>query len=266
MLSPWESCLWTWLWWHTIILPVNTIRMPDLLECQWALSPWNYRQLKQHNGLVETCGMQPMCVCVCVPCMFFYACNKPLAHDTHIISVWVCLWQQLSICIGSIKPISKSNLLCNDLFMLLFTLITYNVRLQPKADCGWYQMQAQCTHLIGLCLFLWVSTCVFCMRWAVLDGSSVWPLPAASLYPCRPCSAHRSPGRRGCGTWGRKVTSSHRAQGTCRIAHRIVRGLRLPSPSDTPVSLPLRMSLATITQNMLPPFSVRWIQLLCLAL
>lgn len=82
MPSPWEWSTWTWLWWHSIILPVNPIRMPDLLECQWARSPWSHRQLKRHNGLVELCGMQcvGLHVFVCV-CGFMPVCIKPLAQQ-----------------------------------------------------------------------------------------------------------------------------------------------------------------------------------------
>lgn len=44
-----------------------------------------------------------------------------------------------------------------------------------------------------------------------------------ALYSCGPCSAHWSAGKRRCGTCGRKVTSSHRARGTCWTAHGILK-------------------------------------------
>lgn len=44
-----------------------------------------------------------------------------------------------------------------------------------------------------------------------------------ALYSCGPCSAHWSAGKRRCGTCGRKVTSSHRARGTCWTARGILK-------------------------------------------
>jgi len=74
-------------------------------------------------------------------------------------------------------------------FLWLFTVITYNVQLQPEADWGWHGMYANGkavdvdlynVHLIGLSLFLSGSTCVFCTQqaWQLLYMTFAcrWPV------------------------------------------------------------------------------------------
>lgn len=78
---PWDSSTWMWLWWHTIIFPVKGIRMADLLESQWALSPWN-RNNNWNGTLALWSRRQCWCVCVCSRvCMVLWLCIKPVAHE-----------------------------------------------------------------------------------------------------------------------------------------------------------------------------------------
>lgn len=163
---PSEPSTWTRLWWHTIILPVNPIMMPDLLECQWAPSPWNHRQLKQHNGLVELCGMQRVCVCVFMP-----ECIEPLAIECLRMCLYSCVGVHLSAVatvFALAQFITNSNIFCDDLFML-FTDVTRNVGRLPRVNCGRHQICA-IGNVVGVNLYdihsIWLclSTCVFCMR------------------------------------------------------------------------------------------------------
>ena len=61
---PRDSLMWMRLHWHAIILLIKCIKMPDLPECQWTLSPWERRQLKWHRGLVVQ-NVECVHVCVC---------------------------------------------------------------------------------------------------------------------------------------------------------------------------------------------------------
>lgn len=94
--ATWDSSPRMWLWWHTIILPVNPIRMPDLLECQRARSPWNHRRLKRHYA--ELCGMQRVHrrVLLCVH-GFTTVCIKPLAHARLRMGLYSCVGVHFSV-------------------------------------------------------------------------------------------------------------------------------------------------------------------------
>lgn len=85
---PWDSSTWMWLWWHTIILPVKRIRMPDLLECQWAPSPWNHNN--NWNGTMAL--WSGMCVRACVMCVWFYDCVSSLWRMNVCTCAFITVW------------------------------------------------------------------------------------------------------------------------------------------------------------------------------
>lgn len=64
---PWDSSTWMWLWWHTIILPVKRIRMPDLLHVnELRLLETTTTEMAQWP-----CGAEcSVCACMCRVCGF----------------------------------------------------------------------------------------------------------------------------------------------------------------------------------------------------
>lgn len=149
MPSPWESSTWTMV----VMTHYNSSRQTPsgCLICR------NVNEL----GLLGTTGNwnSTMALWSCAECgvcarMCSYVCTVLWLRVSSLwrmnvcacasIAVWVCicLWKRLGICIGSIKSISKPNIFWVDLFMLLFASVTYNVELQPEANCGWHQICA----------------------------------------------------------------------------------------------------------------------------
>lgn len=124
----WKSSVWTWLWWHAIILHVNIIRMPDLLECQRALSPWYHRQLKQHNGLAELFRMQWARSHVFMwSHALMPACIKRLAHKYAFTSVWVSFSCGSNWVFALAAPIASQSQTCFLIISLCFCTQTMHV-------------------------------------------------------------------------------------------------------------------------------------------
>lgn len=126
---PWDSSTWMRLWWHTIIFPVKGIRMADLLESQWALSPWN-RNNNWNGTLALWSRMQCWCVraCVCSRVrMVLWLCIKPVAHECLHMCLYGCVGEHLSGAtvhlhwLNQIKP-SKTNIFAYYLVLDIYHL------------------------------------------------------------------------------------------------------------------------------------------------